>query len=446
LFSTNIAITILLGVFVVLMALKVPITFSIMLASFATATYMGDSLMAVVLNMVQGLRNFSLLAIPFFILMGEIMGAGGISDKIVAMANAIIGRVRGGLGLVNVLASKLFSGLTGSAVADTSTCGSILIPMMKKQGYDDGYSVAVTCASSCVVILIPPSHNMVLYSVMAGAGVSVADMFLAGIFPGLLLGFMLLILCYILSVVRKYPVSDYIPPGERVKAILRGILPLGTVIIIMGGVILGVFTATESAAIACIYAFLLTFVVYRNISIKEMYPVILRTLRTLGMVLPLIAAAAAFANIMTRLQIPGIMTNALLSVSDNPMVVFLLINFLLLALGTVMDMAPMILIMTPILLPVVTVFGMHPVHFGVVLIFNLAISLCTPPVGTVLFTGCAIGKISVEQASKSLMPMYILMIAVLLVVTFVPSISMWAPVSMGLIDPNTMTASFWLNR
>jgi tripartite ATP-independent transporter DctM subunit len=281
---------------------------------------------------------------------------------------------------------------------------------------------------------------------MAGAGVSVADMFLAGIFPGLLLGFMLLILCYILSVVRKYPVSDYIPPVERVKAILRGILPLGTVIIIMGGVILGVFTATESAAIACIYAFLLTFVVYRNISIKEMYPVILRTLRTLGMVLPLIAAAAAFANIMTRLQIPGIMTNALLSVSDNPMVVFLLINFLLLALGTVMDMAPMILIMTPILLPVVTTFGMHPVHFGVVLIFNLAISLCTPPVGTVLFTGCAIGKISVEQASKSLMPMYILMVAVLLVVTFVPSISMWAPVSMGLIDPNTMTASFWLNR
>jgi tripartite ATP-independent transporter DctM subunit len=409
------------------MLLRVPISFSIMLASFSTAFYMGLPPLSVVLNMVQGLRNFSLLAIPFFILMGEIMGSGGISDKIVAMANAIIGRVRGGLGLVNVLASKLFSGMSGSAVADTSTSGSILIPMMKKQGYDDGYSVAVTCSSATITLLIPPSHNMVLFSVMAGAGVSVADMFLAGIFPGIMVGLLLLVLCYILSVIRKYPISDYIAPKDRVIAILKGIAPLMTVVIIMGGVSLGIFTATESAAIACLYAFILTFVVYRKIHIREMIPIMKRTIRTLAMVLCLIASASAFGNLMARLQVPEMMTNALLAVSDNRIIVFLLINILLLALGSVMDMAPMILIMTPILLPVVETFGMNPVHFGIVLIFNLGISLCTPPVGTVLFTGCAIGKVSVEKASIALLPMYFIMIVGLLLVTYIPEISMWLP-------------------
>jgi tripartite ATP-independent transporter DctM subunit len=427
LYSTEIAILLLLGVFIGCMLLKVPITFSIMMGTFSCALYMGLSPVSVVLNMVQGLRNFSLLAIPFFILMGEIMGAGGISDKILAMANAIIGRVRGGLGLVNVLASKLFAGMTGSAVADTSTCGSILIPMMKKQGYDDGYSVAVTCASSTVTILIPPSHNMVLYSVMAGAGVSIADLFLAGIVPGFMLGFMLLFLCYVLSRIRKYPISDYMSPKERLRAIVKGLAPLMTVIIIVGGVSFGYFTATESAAIACLYAFILTFVVYRDIPLKAMYPILVRTLRTLSMVLCLIAAANSFGVLMARLQIPGMMTNALLSISDNRYVVFLLINILLLVLGTVMDMAPMILIMTPILLPVVTNFGMSPVHFGIVLLYNLAISLTTPPVGSVLFTGCAIGKVSVETASKSLLPMYGVMIFGLLLTTYIPAISMWLP-------------------
>jgi tripartite ATP-independent transporter DctM subunit len=426
-FNTEIAILILLGVFVVCMVLRVPITFSIMVASFACAYYMGMSPMSVVLNMVQGLRNFSLLAIPFFILMGEIMGAGGISDKILGAANAIVGRVRGGLGLVNILATKLFSGMTGSAVADTSTSGSILIPMMKKQGYDDGYSVAVTCASSAITILIPPSHNMVIYAVVAGAGVSVAELFLAGVFPGILVGVLLLILCYVLSLIRKYPISDYISPKERVKAIINSIPPLLTVIIIMGGVSFGIFTATESAAIACLYAFFLTFVVYRKIPLKTMYPIIIRTLRTLAMVLCLIASASAFGALMTRLQVPAMMTNVLLSISDNRFVIFLLINLLLLVLGTVMDMSPMILIMTPILLPVVTSFGMSPVHFGVVLLYNLAISMSTPPVGTVLFTGCAIGKVSVERASKSLLPMYIVMIFGLFLVTYIPMISMWLP-------------------
>lgn len=426
-FSTEIAILILMGVFVGCMVLKVPITFSIMIASFSTAFYMGLSPVSVVLNMVQGLRNFALLAIPFFILMGEIMGAGGISDKILGMANAMVGRVRGGLGLVNILASKLFSGMTGSAVADTSTSGSILIPMMKKQGYDDGYSVAVTCASSAVTILIPPSHNMVLFAVMAGAGVSVAEMFLAGIMPGILLGLCLLVLCYIISIIRKYPISDYTAPRERVKAILHGIVPLMTVIIIMGGVSFGIFTATESAAIACLYAFILTFFVYRKIPLRAMYPIMVRTIRTLAMVLCLIASASAFGVIMARLQVPAMITEALLSISDNRYVVFLLINLLLLILGTVMDMSPMILIMTPILLPVATNFGMSPVHFGVVMLFNLAISMSTPPVGTVLFTGCAIGKVSVEKASKALLPLYAVMIAVLFVVTYIPSIAMWLP-------------------
>ena len=426
-FNPDIAILILIGGFVVLMLIRVPITFAIMIASFACAFYMGLSPMSVVLNMVQGLRNFSLLAIPFFILMGEIMGAGGISDKIMGMANAIVGQVRGGLGLTNIIASKLFSGMTGSAVADTSTSGSILIPMMKKQGYDDGYSVAVTCASSSVTILIPPSHNMVLYAVIAGGGISVAELFLAGLIPGVMLGAALLVLCYFLSVVRKYPISGYLTPKERFFAIVKGIAPIMTVVIIMGGVSFGIFTATEAAAIACLYAFLLTFIIYRKISIKEMYPIMVRTCRTLSMVLCLIAAASAYGALMARLQVPAMMTNALLTISDNRIVIFLLITLLLLVLGTVMDMAPMILIMTPILLPVVTSFGMNPVHFGVVLLFNLAVSLCTPPVGTVLFTGCAIGKVSVEKASKALLPMYAVMIAMLLLVTFVPAISLWLP-------------------
>jgi len=431
LFSTEVAIIILLGVFAVLMVLRVPITFSIMIASFTCAFYMGLSPMSVVLNMVQGLRNFSLLAIPFFILMGEIMSTGGISDRIMGMANAIIGRVRGGLALVNVIASKLFSGMSGSAVADASTSGTILIPMMKKQGYDDGFSVATTVSSASITILIPPSHNMVIYSVIAGAGVSVADLFLAGIIPGFMLGTMLLILVFILSQIRKYPMSAHIPVRERLKAILHGVPPLLTVVIIVCGISFGFFTPTESAAIACLYAFLLTFVVYRKIPLKTMYPIMLRTLRTLAMVLCLIASASAFGNLMTRLQVPLMLTNALLYVSDNMFVVFLLINLMLLILGSVMDMSPMILIMTPILLPVVTSFGMSPVHFGVVLLFNLAIGLCTPPVGSVLFTGCAIGKVSVERASISLLPMYLVMFIGLMLVTYIPMISMWLPGLVG---------------
>lgn len=430
-FSTEVAIIILLGVFAVLMVLRVPITFSIMIASFTCAFYMGLSPMSVVLNMVQGLRNFSLLAIPFFILMGEIMSTGGISDRIMGMANAIIGRVRGGLALVNVIASKLFSGMSGSAVADASTSGTILIPMMKKQGYDDGFSVATTVSSASITILIPPSHNMVIYSVIAGAGVSVADLFLAGIIPGFMLGTMLLILVFILSQIRKYPMSAHIPVRERLKAILHGVPPLLTVVIIVCGISFGFFTPTESAAIACLYAFLLTFVVYRKIPLKTMYPIMLRTLRTLAMVLCLIASASAFGNLMTRLQVPLMLTNALLYVSDNMFVVFLLINLMLLILGSVMDMSPMILIMTPILLPVVTSFGMSPVHFGVVLLFNLAIGLCTPPVGSVLFTGCAIGKVSVERASISLLPMYLVMFIGLMLVTYIPMISMWLPGLVG---------------
>jgi tripartite ATP-independent transporter DctM subunit len=267
---------------------------------------------------------------------------------------------------------------------------------------------------------------MVIFAVVAG-GVSVAELFLAGIFPGIMVGVVLLILCYILSVIRKYPISSYMTPKERVIAFGKGILPLTTVLIIMGGVSFGFFTATEAAAIACLYASILTFGVYRKISIKQLYPIMIRTLRTLAMVLCLIAAASAFSSLMTRLQVPGMLTNALLTVSDNPLVIYFLIIVMLLVMSTVMDMAPMILIMTPILMPVVTSLGMDPVHFGVILIFSLGIGMITPPVGTVLFTVTAIGKITVEKASKALVPMYIVLILALLVVTYVPAISMWLP-------------------
>lgn len=429
-YSTELAIFILMGVFVGCMLVRVPITFSIMISSFSAALYMGMSPTTVVLNMVQGLRNFSLLAIPFFILMGEIMGPGGISDKIVLMANAIIGRVRGGLAMVNCIDSMFFGGISGSVIADVSSLGSIVIPMMKKQGYDEGFSVGITVASACQSALIPPSHNMVMYAIMAGVGVTVGDVFLAGLFPGIMLGLILTIFCYIIAKIKKFPISDYISPRDRIKAIGQGIVPMFTIIIIMGGVALGIFTATESAAIACIYAFLLTFVVYKKIPLRGIFPIFRKSLRTLAMVLCLIASASAFASIMARLQVPALITNLLLSISDNKYVVFFLINIMLLVLGTIMDMAPLILIATPVLLPVVTSFGMDPVHFGVVLIYNLSIGLCTPPVGTALFTGCAIGKVSIEKASKALIPIYIPMLIGLFLITYVPIISMWLPTLM----------------
>jgi len=423
----NIAILILMGVFVILLLLRVSITFTLVFASIVTAVYLKIPLMAVIQRMVQGVNSFSLLAIPFFILAGEIMGQGGISRRLIQFSNLLIGRMRGGLAQVNVLASMFFGGISGSAVADVSSIGTIMIPMMKEKGYDADYSTAVTVTSACQGIIIPPSHNMIIYSLAAG-GVSIGRLFLGGFVPGVTLGLALMVISFIIAVRRGYPKEPRYSLKDSLRITKDALLGLFTAVIIIGGVISGIFTATESAAIAVVYAFFITFFVYREIPLSALKKILYSSLKTLAMVMSLIAAASAFGYLMAYLRIPARATQALLSVTSNRVVLLLLINLLLLLLGMIMDMAPLILITTPILYPVVVgALGMAPVHFGIILMLNLGIGLCTPPVGSALFVGCAVGRISMEEATRAMMPFYIMMLIVLLLVTFIPDIVMLVP-------------------
>lgn len=421
------ATTLLLGSFGILLILQVPITFTLAISSVLTALYLGLPLMAVVQQMVQGVRSFSLLAIPFFIIAGEMMGQGGISRRLILFSNLLVGRVRGGLAQVNCLASMFFGGISGSAVADVSSIGTILIPMMKEKGYDDDFSVGITVTSACQGVIIPPSHNMIIYSLAAG-GVSVGRLFLGGFIPGVLLGVGLMIVSYVFAIKRGYPKEKKYTLKEALKISKDAILGLMTAVIIMGGVISGVFTATESAAVAVVYAFFITFFVYREIPLKAIKNILYGALKTLAMVMALIAAASAFGYLMAYLRIPALATEALLSITHNKYLLLILINLLLLLLGMIMDMAPLILITTPILYPVIVgALGISPVHFGIMLILNLAIGLTTPPVGSALFVGCAIGRIRIEQVIKAMLPMWLVMVAVLMLVTFIPEITMLVP-------------------
>ena len=448
--TTTLASIVLLGGFIVLMLLKVPVSFSLLISTIASALIFKSQMIAalvasgnmsfvsalviqlqdVVTNMVKGVDSFSLLSIPFFILAGEIMGTGGISERLIAFANLLVGWLPGGLAIVNCVASMLFGGISGSAVADVSSLGTMLIPMMKKQGYDDDFAVGITVTSACQGVLIPPSHNMVIYALAVSgvASVSIAELFMGGAVPGILLGLALSVECYILAKKRHYPVSDKVPKGQRLKVVIDGILPLGTIIIIIGGVTAGICTATEAAAIACVYAFIVAFFIIRDVKLSAMGGILKNSLKTLAIVLTLIASAKAFAGMMAMLRIPAAITNALISITNNKYLLLLIINVLLLALGCVMDMAPLILIMTPILAPIcITQLGMDPVHFGAMLIFNLAVGLCTPPVGSALFVGCAIGKTPIERTAKDMLPLYAVMVAMLLLITYVPGISMLLP-------------------
>jgi tripartite ATP-independent transporter DctM subunit len=425
-----VAVVILIGSFVVLIALRVPIALALTLSAVFEAFYLDIPLITVGQRMVAGLDVFALLAIPFFILGGEIMGAGGISRRLINLAMLFVGRLRGGLAMVNIGASTFFGALSGSAVADVSAVGSVTIPMMKKKGYGTDYSVAVTISGAAQAVMIPPSHNLIIYSTAAG-GVSIGALFTAGILPGLLLGISLMIVAYVVAVKRNYPKEETVPISQVPKIIGDGLLSLLMPVIILGGILSGIFTATESAVIACVYAFILTFVVYRDIPVKAMIPILRKTIRTLGVVLFIIGAASAFGYFLAFLKVPTMITEALLGLSDNKIVIFLLINLLLLALGAVMDMAPLILIMTPILLPVATNLGMDPVQFGIMLVFNLAIGLITPPVGNALFVGCAIGQTSIEKVARTLPTFLFPMIVVLLLITFIPSLSLALPAVFG---------------
>lgn len=424
--SATMAILILVLSFVGLIVLRFPIAITLAGSTLITLMYLDVPWIVVGQTMVQGINSFPLLAIPFFILAGQIMSVGGMALRIVNLAQIIVGAVRGGLALVSCVACMFFGNISGSAAADVSSVGSVLIPAMKKKGYDADFAVAVTTSAAIQGVIVPPSHNLVMYSLAAG-GISVSALFLGGIVPGLILLFTLMIVSYVIARKRQYVKGEPVKLKDIPKILRDGFLSLLTGVIILGGILTGWFTATEAGAIACAYAFILTFFVYRDVPLSQFWIVMKRTLRTVAMVLFLIAASAAFGYVLAFLKVPALVTELFLSISTNPMVILLMINILLLLLGFPMDMAPMILIMTPILLPVVTSLGIDPVHFGLILILNCGIGLITPPVGTVLFIGCAIGKVSVDQATKASLPFFFAMVGVLLLITYVPQISLWLP-------------------
>jgi TRAP transporter, DctM subunit len=422
----TIAIWILALSFVILLILRFPVALTLVGSSLFTLWYLDIPLVVVAQQMIQGIQIYSLLAIPFFILTGQILGEGGLANRIVNLANLFVGRIRGGLALVNSVACMFFGNLSGSAVADASAIGSVMIPLMKRKGYAADYSVGVTISSAIQGVVVPPSHNLVLYAIAAG-GVSISGLFLAGIVPGIILLTSLMITGYIIAIRKKYPKGDPVIKSQIPSILFHGLLSFTPAVIILGGIISGWATATESGALAAVYSFLLAFFVYREASLKQMWPVLVRTFRTVLMVFFLIAASQAFGWVMAYLHLPDLITEWFLSVSDSPWVILMMINILLLILGGPMDMAPMILILTPVLLPVCQAIGMDPIHFGIVLIFNAGMGLLTPPVGTVLFVGCAIGKVSVEAGTKAMMPFFLAMLVVLLLLTYIPALSMWLP-------------------
>ena len=420
------ATAILLTSFFVLLLLRVPISFSLAISSFITTFYLKIPPMVVVQKMCDVLDNFSLMAIPFFILAGQIMAQSGIARRLVDFSNILVGRMRGGLAIVNIVASMLFGGMSGSSVADTASIGSILIPEMVRKGYDRDYSIAVTVTSSTQGLIIPPSHNAIIYAYAAG-GLSIARLFLAGAIPGVLIGLFLLIPSYYIAVKRNYPVGERVSLKEALRITRESILGLLTIVIIIGGVLSGVFTATESSAIAVVYAFLISVFFYREMDFKKFMRVIWDSVKTISAVMFLIASASAFGWLLAYLKIPDAIASAVLSFSSNKYLILLLINIILLLLGMIMDMAPLILITTPIFLPIVTKVGVDPIHFGIIMLMNLGIGLCTPPVGNTLFVGCIVGKMKMEEVVKALWPFYIAMIIVLFLVTYVPFFATWLP-------------------
>ena len=424
--NEGIAILILIGGFLLMVMLRFQIAYAVALASMFTLLYLKLPLTTICQQMVKGISSFSLMAVPFFITMGVLMGSGGISEKLIALANSMVGWMRGGLGAVNVLDSFFFGGISGSAAADTASLGSILIPIMVKQGYDADFSTALTIASSVEGILVPPSHNMVIYAMAAG-GVSVGSLFLAGYVPGALLAVSLMVGTYIISVKRKYPKGDKFSLKNMFVQIGKSFWALAAVLIVVVGVVFGLFTATESAAIAVIYSLIVSVFIYKGLNWKGVWKAIDDCVHTLSIVMILIATSSIFGYLLTHLHVPQMATNALLGISSNPIVIALLINLILLFLGCIMDMAPIILIATPILLPVATSIGIDPVQFGIIVVLNCGIGLLTPPVGAVIFIGSAISKLPMERVVKAMMPFYLCMIATLLLITFIPEITMWLP-------------------
>ncbi|MBR1407749.1 MAG: TRAP transporter large permease [Clostridia bacterium] len=417
---------ILLGSFLLMVFLRFPIAYSVGISTALCLISMGQNLTVLPMQMVKGVWSFSLMAVPFFITMGVLMGTGGISDKLIALANSLVGWMRGGLAMVNIVASYFFGGISGSASADTASLGSILIPMMVDQGYDVDFSTAVTITSSCEGLLVPPSHNMVIYATTAG-GVSVGALFMAGYLPGAILAISLMVGSYIISVKRNYPKGERFSIKSFIKQLSISFWALAAILIVVVGVVGGVFTATESAAIAVIYSLIVSVFIYRGLDWKGVWKALENCVDTLAIVLILIAMSGAFGYCLTNLHVPTKAAGLITSVSNNPIVIALLLNLILLFLGMIMDMAPIILIATPILLPVATSIGINPIQFGIMVVLNCGIGLLTPPVGAVLFIGSAVAKRPMEKVVKATLPFYICMLVALLLITFVPQISLILP-------------------
>jgi tripartite ATP-independent transporter DctM subunit len=424
--SEGMAILILLGSFFIMIFLRFPIAYAVAISSIICLLSQGLPLTTICQQMVKGINSFSLMAVPFFITMGCLMGSGGISEKLIALANACVGWMRGGMAMVNIVASYFFGGISGSAAADTASLGSLLIPMMEDQGYDGDFSTAVTITSSCEGLLVPPSHNMVIYATTAG-GISVGSLFLAGYVPGAVLALSLMIGSYIISVKRNYPKGEKFSIKNLLKQLSISFWALAAILIVVVGVVCGYFTATESAAIAVIYSLIVSVFIYKGLDWKGVWKVLGDCIDTLSIVLILIATSNIFGFCLTRLHVPTLAANAIVGLTSNPILIALLLNLILLVLGCIMDMSPIILIATPILLPIAESIGIDPIQFGIMVILNCGIGLLTPPVGAVLFIGSAVAKIPMEKVVKATLPFYLCMIITLFLVTFVPAISLFIP-------------------
>lgn len=429
----EISILVLIISFVILLAMNVPIAFSIGISTIFTMLFTIAPMPAVTTvaqRMATGINSFALLAIPFFILSGQLMGKGGIARRLIDFAKVIVGMLPGGLAYVNVLACMFFGAISGSAVAATSAIGGFMIPTMNKEGYDKNFNTAITVTGSTTGLLIPPSNVLIVYSLASG-GVSIAALFIAGYLPGILLGIGLILVAAVISMMRKYPVGERVGFLEGVKKLLDAIPSLLLVVIVIGGIIAGYFTATEASAVAVLYSLLLSVIIYREVKIKELPEILLKTVETTAIVMLLIGTSSAMSWILSYENIPQNISASLVALTDSKIVILLIINIILLIVGTFMDMTPAVLIFTPIFLPVVVQLGLTPLHFGIMLVLNLCIGLCTPPVGSVLFVGCGIGKTNIASMSRALIPFYIVMILVLMLVTYIPWISLVLPKLFG---------------
>lgn len=405
----------------------IPVAFAMGIAAASAFWYEGFPMLITFQRATAGVSVFSLLAIPFFVFAGEIMLHGGIAKRLVGLASALVGHFKGGLAMVNIFSSMLFGGISGSAVADISALGSLLVPVMKERGYRPDFAVNVTVTSSIAGIVIPPSHNMIIFAVAAGGGISVSKLFLAGVIPGILMCVSLAVAAYIISIKHNYPSEQFPGWGTVGRTAADAIPGFFTAVIIVGGTLSGVFTVTESGAFGAIYAVLLTRFYYRSLSWQQFVMSVTGAVRTTAMVMILIAFASSFAYLLALYQVPAKLSDLLVSISDNPIIILLMINVILLLLGMIMDMAALILICTPIFLPIAKGLGMDPTQFGIMLLINLGLGLCTPPVGTCLFVGCAVGRIKIEEALKTIWPFYLAIFVALMLVTYVPAVSLWLP-------------------